>query len=338
MLKIVNRFNKELWNLYVNQSVNFDFYVLWEYLDINFENSDFHEFELIIWENLDQFIGFPVFYRKILTTVSHIDAVSMYGYTNLIHRNCTEDFLVESKKQIFSYLVDKGCVSGYFRLHPILTDWQSIFFNNLIGVQSKLICIDLRKPVLERYKEVRQNRRTAISQLKRKGAKCYFTMQLKHIDDFFEIYDASMKRLNAKEAYRFDKKYFYRILSEVSFIRLCVCELEGIIIGGALFGFTGDIVQYHLSGTLDTAIRLSPSSLIIDFVGQWSADNGFKTFNLGGGYGASESDSLFEFKRGFSDLRVDYRVVKTILNQEVYDELCIHLGIRDDFFPAYYKG
>jgi hypothetical protein len=65
---------------------------------------------------------------------------------------------------------------------------------------------------------------------------------------------------------------------------------------------------------------------------------GLKYYIEGGGV-ATEQDSLFEFKAGFSKLTKDFYVYKRIPIKEEYDRLTKlrgdDEGTHDDFFPKY---
>ena len=104
------------------------------------------------------------------------------------------------------------------------------------------------------------------------------------------------------------------------------------------------IVQYHLGGTRNTALKLSPMVLIFETVRHWANQNGAHTFHLGGGVGA-KSDSLFHFKARFSRQRHKFATWRWIVEPEAYRELSVrkHVwnserglkAISPSFFPAY---
>src|SRR4029077_566616 len=52
---------------------------------------------------------------------------------------------------------------------------------------------------------------------------------------------------------------------------------DGEVISGGLFTLCNGIVQYHLGGTRNTALKLSPTVLIFDTVRRWSPKNGAHT-------------------------------------------------------------
>ena len=93
------------------------------------------------------------------------------------------------------------------------------------------------------------------------------------------------------------------------------------IISGAMIIKTNEIVQYHLSGTRTEFLNYTPLRLILDDTRINATYQGYKYFNLGGGYGSLE-DSLFFFKSSFSKDFRQFSIWKMILNNDVYEELC----------------
>ena len=79
-------------------------------------------------------------------------------------------------------------------------------------------------------------------------------------------------------------------------------------------------MQYHLGGTLNSALQERPSKLMFDWVRTWAKERGNTVFHLGGGFGAKE-DSVFEFKAGFSALRHPYFTWQVLFEPNAYRQL-----------------
>jgi hypothetical protein len=73
-----------------------------------------------------------------------------------------------------------------------------------------------------------------------------------------------------------------------------------------LFTIRDGVVQYHLGGTRDEFLKISPMALIFDTVRLWANDVGARVLHLGGGVGGTNDDSLFHHKGGFSDRRHNF--------------------------------
>jgi len=128
-------------------------------------------------------------------------------------------------------------------------------------------------------------------------------------------------------------------------LKLFVVKMpDGEVISGGLFTLCAGIVQYHLGGTRDSAVKLSPMMLVLETVRNWANENRAHTFHLGGGVGA-KPDSLFQFKARFSQQRHSFTTWRWIIAPEAYRELslqkdrwnseCGLQAISASFFPAY---
>lgn len=148
-----------------------------------------------------------------------------------------------------------------------------------------------------------------------------------------------MTRVGAADAYAFTDDYFDHLRMQLRerYSLFCVADSARIICA-ALISRCGGIVQYHLGGTADEALRLAPMKLLFDEVRHWAWSSGATWFHLGGGLGARE-DSLFSFKAGFSWSRGIFRVWKKIIDQRSYDWLVATAAglapATQDYFPEY---
>ena len=83
---------------------------------------------------------------------------------------------------------------------------------------------------------------------------------LNKVDRFIEIYNQNMKYLGAESIYFYDKDYFYALTKNSrNVIKHFYVELDGEYICGGLFSALNEIIQYHLSGTADSARKISYS-------------------------------------------------------------------------------
>jgi hypothetical protein len=141
---------------------------------------------------------------------------------------------------------------------------------------------------------------------------------------FIKLYYETMDRVDAAPDYFFEEAYFFGLLESQEFqCDLIFVQLQDTkeFISGALMIKTRDIVQYHLSGTRNEYLSLTPLRLLIDETRIRAMEEGFRFFNLGGGLGSLE-DSLFYFKSSFSKDFRSFSVWKYIVNESVYLTLC----------------
>jgi len=139
---------------------------------------------------------------------------------------------------------------------------------------------------------------------------------------FAAVYRATMDRVNAAPFYFFSDAYF-RDMRESLPTQLHLFTIRaphGEIAAAGLFTHTNGIVEYHLSGTAVDFRRHAPSKLMLDAVRRWAASIGAAQMNLGGGTGG-ESNSLFEFKTGFSRSRAPFHTARLVFDVPLYTVL-----------------
>jgi len=163
------------------------------------------------------------------------------------------------------------------------------------------------------------------------------------LDQFTEIYNATMDKDHAEEYYYFKRPFYESIDRDLQDnYEMFYAMYEGRPIAMSIMIFANGRLNYHLSGS-DIAYRnLAPSNLLLYKAALWGYEQGCKTFHLGGGVGSGE-DNLYKFKAAFNK-NSDYQfsIGKEIFDQEKYDELVAERASRDDgfdresrFFPLY---
>ncbi|GAA6617024.1 FemAB family protein [Scytonema sp. NUACC26] len=276
------------------------------------------------------------------------DVVSPYGYPGILLNEAalnSPQFLnkvIEELKNVFFY---KNVCSAFFRLHPILNqDLDKLLPVSICKVNGETISINLELSEVEIWQQTRHSDRTRISKCKRAGMVAKMVPFMEYIDDFIEIYEETMHRVEAQYSYYFDYSYYLNLAILGKKIHLCIVEWEGEVTCAGLFTECCGIVQFHLSGTRNRFLKQAPSKLMLDYVRFWAKERGNKVFHLGGGVGSSH-DRLYEFKSGFSKQRHNFLTMRLIVNEKKYLDL-VNFQARvletepekllvNGFFPAY---
>lgn len=326
------------WNNFLKLSYIYDFHhtAFYHQIDNNYNAL------LFTAEDNENFIALPLVIRPIDGT-EWFDATSVYGYCGPISNkrdfDFSPDFLHFFRSNFIAYCKANNIVSIFSRLHPLIN--QEELFSGLGQVipLNKTVAIDLRLTPEEQRKQYRKSNKSEINQLRKKGFTVEDSTSFEHIERFIEIYYETMDRVQASAYYYFDKAYFHSFLNNPYFgNKLLSVKYEGQIIASAIFTITDKIMQYHLAGTVEAFIRLTPMKLILDEARLLGNELGLEFLHLGGGVGGSDDDSLFRFKSGFSDLFHQFSVWKYILDEEKYDYLVKERGLSQSgsaFFPLY---
>jgi len=277
------------------------------------------------------------------------DATSVYGYSGAVcsHKEMPRAVIDGFQRALTAALQELQVVSVFSRLHPLLPE-QTMLLDGLGDHQlgGATVSIDLLATPVEQRAHYDGTTRNRLNRLARSGVTCALDPEQRHLPDFVTLYHETMRRVKAQESYFFDPTYFSDLAKNLGpVLKLFVVKMpDDEVISGGLFTLCQGIVQYHLGGTRDTALKLSPMVLLLETVRHWANENGAHTFHLGGGVGA-KTDSLFQFKARFSRQRHKFVTWHWIVAPSVYHELSLQkdlwnskCGLRSisaSFFPAY---
>jgi CelD/BcsL family acetyltransferase involved in cellulose biosynthesis len=275
------------------------------------------------------------------------DAKSPYGYPTPLLVAADDPITLQRFFEVFRRAAAEQCiVTAFLRLHPLLPlpIHGSATCDELVR-HGETVCIDLTLPEETIWKDMRENHRRDIRKLNKIGFRVEID-RWEYFQAFIDIYVQSMERCCADEFYFFDDEYFTGLRQALAErLHLCtVLSATGDVAAAGLFTAVHGIVQYHLGGTTNECLRLSPTKLMFDALFRWAKDAGNTVFHLGGGVGCSD-DSLFRFKAGFSEWTTDFYTYRMVLDQEKYIELnrmwqerCNDQGGDPGFFPRYRVG
>lgn len=329
---------KPEWDAYVKRSCNYEVYHTWYYHSLNREGEPL----LFVYEEAGFFIAFPMIKRKIDHS-SFYDLTSVYGYAGPVSDTdfsaITEHSLQSFKDEFCRFLTTERCVSVFTRLYPFLA--QQCLLENIGGLSSNgsTIYMDLSITLEEQRARYEKRLRRQIKKLRESNYTIKDGRSPEEVRLFTEIYHKNMDRLNAGKSYYFDESYFMGLLNPEEFSNRLILIYDGPeLICGALLLISEHVVRNHLSATAEKYLNVSPSKLLTDEISMIGRRLGKKIFHLGGGVGGKE-DSLFQFKRHFSDLQIPDRIWCYIHDPKAYRELVLQRGAEVNpesaFFPAY---
>ncbi|MBD1427733.1 lipid II:glycine glycyltransferase FemX [Sphingobacterium arenae] len=326
------------WEELINASYIYDFHHTPFYHRI--DNS--YKSLLFVGQDKTDFVAIPLVLRPIEGT-ELFDLTSVYGYcgpiSNRLDFSFSDGFLAFFKDKFDAYCLKNNIVSAFSRLHALI-DQHTVFagFGD-VQLLNKTISIDLTLSLEEQRKQYRKSNKSEINQLRKKGFVVEEAKSSGDIEQFVDIYYETMRRVDASPYYYFTKEYFNEFLDNSQFkSKLLVAKYDGQIVAGAIFTMTDKIMQYHLAGTTEDFIRLTPMKLVLDEARLLGNELGLEYLHLGGGVGGSDEDSLFRFKSGFSKDFKQFAVWKYIVDPVKYGMLVEQNNVKDKescFFPLY---
>ncbi len=278
------------------------------------------------------------------------DIISPYGYPGPLLNQAGEEptFIKKCFNLIHENWHQRNICSAFIRLHPLLNSYIDIIEDRdpfIVCNQGDVVVCDLTKDSSDIWQQTRINHRRKITKLGKSGFTAKVRSLNECLDVFIDIYQETMDRVNAKSSYYFKREYF-QSLDHILKGRLhvCVVEIDGEVVSASLMTELNGIVQYHLGGTKTKFLPHSPATMMFDYMIKWSKQRENRYLNLGGGLGGNQ-DSLYHFKAGFSDQVRPFMTMKTIVNQDIYNQLTylraeslgitIPVALSTSFFPAY---
>jgi hypothetical protein len=330
--------NKKEWDAYVAKSLIHEVFHTWYYHSLNKSGEPL----LFVYEEGDLFIALPVIKRKIENT-SLFDMTSVYGYSGPISNIDLSDLpalTIEHFKNAFvNFMKEEKVVCIFSRLHPFLN--QHSLLNNFGGLRENgtTLYMDLSLSIEDQRNKYEKRLSRQIRKLREKGYVIMDDNSVEGIKNFTDMYWKNMDRVSASSHYYFDEQYFANLLNMEGFENKLILIYNGEeLICGALLLLSDNIIRNHLSATSPEYLKESPSKLLTDEISVIGRRLGKKIFHLGGGVSGKE-DSLFTFKRYFSDLRVKDYIWCYINDDLVYNDLVLKAGAKVDdesfFFPLY---
>lgn len=326
-------FAKEDWNRVLESFPRHDFVHTFDFHHISQKNGEGLPIIFAAKDDGGRYLAcWPALKREI-PGADLFDLTSVYGYAGPLVAN--QEYSDKCLNLIFGAMKDMGVVALFSRMHPLFI--EQIQEQALRGVKlGDVIVIDAQQQIpLVSY---RSGHRYEIRKALASGLQIHVDHECDGMHEFVEIYQQSMRDLDASDYYLFNANYFNAIKKATDFKAFLIfAELDGKKIAASMFVVTGKVLQYYLSGTVDTYKKLSPSKAIIAKAHELAISMGIEEIILGGGVGSME-DHLFKFKNGFSELRLPFYIFKKIINSQVYAELCKSKGVDQQattYFPAY---
>ncbi|ALS77926.1 MULTISPECIES: GNAT family N-acetyltransferase [Planococcus] len=275
----------------------------------------------------------------------YFDLLTPYGYggpiiTELADKTRKDELITQFSQAFQDYCQRHNIVSEFVRFHPIAgnaEDFKScytvLFRRHTTGVTLK----GFEDPVQEEFSGSTRKR---IRKALRDGVTYRITLNPSNLDQFQDIYLATMKRVGAADFYLFDREYFSKILDNFGDQLLLVEAIfDSQVIGAELHFHSGNVIHTHLSGTVDGDFNhLSPVYVMTYAIVLWAKEQGVEYIHSGGGVNPGPDDTLYLFKKKFGkNTEFDYYVGNKIWDQQVYQQLLkeTDANIESELFPAY---
>lgn len=330
---------RQQWKFVLSDFPDHDAYHAYDYHLISKNNNEGEPLLLVVKDaGGKNLMCWPALKREIEGT-DLFDLTSAYGHCGPL----LNDYSIA--RPCFEFLFDalrrEGCVSLFSRMHPVLV--RNFQDDELQGIRldGSAVVIDTHQqpePVIK----YRTNHRRDIRRAYEGGVKLFVDENCANMDSVIEIYNQAMRDVGAREYFMMRKEEIEILAGSDEFKSTFIfAQKDGENIGAAMFISTEHIMQYFIGGAVNKYKELSPLKVILSKAHEIAIDRGVRYFVLGGGVtgdAKGNSDNLFKFKKGFSDLEFPFHVFKRVIDPDAYERICALKGIdpaTTDYFPAY---
>ncbi|MBW1952456.1 MAG: GNAT family N-acetyltransferase [Deltaproteobacteria bacterium] len=269
-----------------------------------------------------------------------VDIITPYGYGGYLRSS--ERVNMDAFFDIFNQYCKENCiVSEFIRFNPVLKNHSYTPKKVFIQHWNDTVVIDLTLSIAGLWKQLTKGCRAAVKKAQKNKVIIVNDEKFANLDAFYNLYYATMDRVNAHKYYFFSKDWFKAM---VKLLNNNMALFHGIyqneIIASSIFLFTDTVIHYFLAGSSYEMRHLAANNLLLFEVALWAKSRGIKYFHLGGGY--QPNDTLFKFKASFSPCQTHYYIGKVIHDTKYYQFLKTrrlaaggNSANDSDFFPEY---
>lgn len=253
----------------------------------------------------------------------YYDFETAYGYSGPITNTLDSEWITMALGEMRKLFARERYVCGFVRFHSLLanvnfckSEMLTYFDRNTIAIYTEPSEEDIWK------NQINSKNRNMIRKAEKNGLEYNAEFDFKSMDEFIELYNATMHRLNAEEFYFFDYTYYKTFADNFkNHAFLGTVRKDGILICAAIFMYSDFYGHYHLEGSNHNYSNLAANNLLLWKTALEFHKLGIKEFHLGGGYDSNSDNSLYKFKKAFSNNIKDFYIGKWIFNEKKYNEL-----------------
>jgi hypothetical protein len=290
----------------------------------------------IIYEEGDFIMLMPFLRRKI---GMYYDFETPYGYGGPIFNKLHEDEIKKALLAMIEHLKECGYIAGFLRFHPLIDNADKC--KDLIQVINDRQTVVMNTSFTEDEiwsMEISSKNRNTIRKAQKSGLVFHADYKFKYIDEFIQLYAATMQRKYADNFYYFPKEYYETFLQSLSgHCFLGIVMYNTTIISSAIFMYYPPYGHYHLSGSDKEFRNLCPNNLLLYESAKELKKMGVTKFHLGGGSDTNPHNSLLEFKNKFGKNQYWFSIGKLILNDNIYYKTCNQWEIENPCKTEKYK-
>ncbi|MFT4625647.1 MAG: hypothetical protein ACI8PZ_004315 [Myxococcota bacterium] len=281
------------------------------------------------------------------------DIVSPYGYAGTwVAPGVGQAEVTRFRDSLRAALAARGGVAEFHRTSGLVPGRAEVAEADPALVHEQLhdtVAIDLSRGYEACWAAAEGRSRTKTRKALKKGYsdrhRVASSSDLSHGGAFRDLYESTMRRVDARPYYLFPNAYYERLQAGLG-ADLGLVEIldpEGAVSGAGIYFVHGALLHLHLVGSTRDSQRDGAGNLLYDSVIRYGCERGMSTLHVGGGMAAD--DAMFKFKRSFGGHRVPFHVARGILDPTRYETLVAARAAATErtveavrgtgYFPAY---
>lgn len=330
MIRILSIAEAQEWDTIVRSFAEYDVYYLSGYVKA-FEIHGDGDPELLYYE-LEGLRAIYVYMKRRIADGLY-DAVTPYGYGGVLFDGAVTTEGLETFREAFEEQMQEAhIVCNFVRYHPVLANAIPMKGISKVIDLGKTVAMDLESPDVI-WSNIHSKNRNMIRKAEKNGIEILHGQGMELMDQFMDIYNATMQKDNAEEYYYFKRPFYESIDRDLrDNYEMFYAMYEGRPIAMSIMIFANGRLNYHLSGSDIEYRNLAPSNLLLYKAALWGCEQGMKTFHLGGGVGSGE-DNLFKFKIAFNkNSDFQFSIGKQVFDHNQYRKL---VELRRFFDPQF---
>jgi lipid II:glycine glycyltransferase (peptidoglycan interpeptide bridge formation enzyme) len=255
-------------------------------------------------------------------------------------------FVEDALDHLMQVWREMGVVSVFTRFcpfhenHSLFERWLESRPHASGSVESNghIVVIDVTQTPEQRWQGFKGSLRRDIRRAEEFGLRAEPDPDWERLEDFLAIYESVGQRNEFAVRHLLHREQFLAMRDSLGShaVMFHVMDRDRVA-ASAVWVASGGVLHGLFGGPHPDYLRFGAYKFLIYCAVDWAREQGLRYLNVGGGRGGSDTDSLYQFKRAFSNLRLPFHVGRLILDAAKYDELTLMQGLQANahFFPAY---
>lgn len=238
------------------------------------------------FENENGIIIYPYIKRKVdipINNQDYYDIITPYGFNGpIILEGCKnrKEQVKRFNEDFQKYCEENNIIAEYIRFSPWFKNYLDFQENYTLRLNKKTIAIDLSvNDIL--MDEINGKRRNCIRSAIKKGVKIEFDFEGKTINDFYRLYQNTIKKNKISEYYWLSKEFLSEHFEKLQGnIFIANAIFENKIISSSIFVYQNKELHYLYSANDYEYTYLNGNSLLLYEVAIWGKDKRKRIFTL----------------------------------------------------------